>query len=328
MENFNFQPYKEKSDKGIIPVEFENAPTEGFVLNKKVGGYSGGWDARQTYCRVWDPRGFEFEITVPNLLFILQETNSIKGKGLEGEFIYAWDKKDLVLLPTSCQEYKSSSVFTDLQNTKVAAKDLVAGYTYKTKKDETLIYLGKFEYFNKSNGFSLAKRFVFVDEKNNFIGLDNISSLSRVIIDSEISTFAELIDKYSKSDYCGMTKGVKINPIEYTKKHNNGRYYADDDYVYATAYKEETPNVFWRYNFYPVVKEGSSSSHYSWGRNYETQGFKLKPISEIKYVDGRLVERKLTAKKSEPVVPLEVINKLGFGQLALTLNSGKKVTIQ
>lgn len=88
---------KEKSwegwrDKSISPVEYDNSPISGFVLNKSVGGYSYRWgDFRQSYVRVYDPRGFEFEITIPNLLYILEYTSSIKGKGLEGEFIYAWD---------------------------------------------------------------------------------------------------------------------------------------------------------------------------------------------------------------------------------------------
>jgi hypothetical protein len=37
---------------------------------------------------VYDPRGFEFEISIPNLLYILQECTSTKGKGLDGEFVY------------------------------------------------------------------------------------------------------------------------------------------------------------------------------------------------------------------------------------------------
>ena len=86
-------------DKKIDPIEYDNEPTEGFVLNKNVGGYAYHWDARKSYIRVFDPRGFEFEITLPNLLYILENTNSIKGKGLDGKFVYGWDGKDLVLVP-------------------------------------------------------------------------------------------------------------------------------------------------------------------------------------------------------------------------------------
>jgi len=85
-------------EDGVEPLEFDNTPIEGFVLNKKAGGNRYSWNPRQTYCRVYDPRGFEFEITIPNLLYILENTNSIKGKGLEGKFIYGWQGKDLILI--------------------------------------------------------------------------------------------------------------------------------------------------------------------------------------------------------------------------------------
>lgn len=112
-------------DESVVPIEFNNVPTEGFVLNKKVGGGNSGWNNRQTYSRVYDPRGWEFEITIQNLLYILQECNSYKGKGLEGEFVYSWEGKDLVLLPVSSPDFKMCKDFTNLQSVKFSKKDLI-----------------------------------------------------------------------------------------------------------------------------------------------------------------------------------------------------------
>jgi hypothetical protein len=83
-------------DKKIDSQTFDNVPTSGFVINKKVGETRYGWNPRMAWVRIYDPRGFEFEISVANLLFILEECTSTKGKGLEGEFVYSWDKADLV----------------------------------------------------------------------------------------------------------------------------------------------------------------------------------------------------------------------------------------
>ena len=66
--------------KGIEPNDFENVPTEGFVLNKKVGDYKSDWNHRKAHIRVFDPRGFEFEISVENLLFILAEGDCTKSR--------------------------------------------------------------------------------------------------------------------------------------------------------------------------------------------------------------------------------------------------------
>ncbi len=136
-------------DKKIPNNEFENIPTEGFVLNKHAGGVenSWGWNARKSYCRVYDPRGFEFEITIENLLYILENCSSIKGKGLEGEFVYAWDGKDLFLMPVESPDYKEVMEYSNTinDNQMIKAKDLVIGATYLTKDNKQWIYMGKYD---------------------------------------------------------------------------------------------------------------------------------------------------------------------------------------
>ena len=98
--------YRHGLETDVEPIEFTNELTEGFVLNKKTGDHSNGFNHRNAACRVYDPRGWEFEISIQNLLYILENTNCIKGKGLEGNFIYAWDKAKLVLLPEDSIDYK------------------------------------------------------------------------------------------------------------------------------------------------------------------------------------------------------------------------------
>lgn len=160
-------------DNKIKPVQFDNTPTEGFVLNKGVGGarQSYGWNARNEYIRVYDPRDFEFEISLANLLFILKEGDCSRGKGLEGKFVYAWDKNNLVLLPASSQDYKISASFTDLQDKSVSVKDLVPGASYLTRKQEQLVYLGRFikhsyQSYRGKSPEKAAKKFVFWDGKD------------------------------------------------------------------------------------------------------------------------------------------------------------------
>lgn len=159
---------KEKSwegwrDKSISPEDFENKPTSGFMLNRHAGGYSSGWNHRQSYCRIWDPRGFEFEITIDNLLWILDHVDCNKGKTLDGEFVYSWVGTDLVLLPCVTEEYRvSSSIVRKTENYKKS--DLVPGTVYRFKTwfggeggeldGHCAIYLGELKL---ANGF--GKRF-------------------------------------------------------------------------------------------------------------------------------------------------------------------------
>lgn len=147
-------------DKKINPDIFKNKPITGFVLNKRAGGEKYSWNKRQTYCRVYDPRGFEIEITVDNLLYILDLCDCNKGKGLEGEFIYAWDKKDLILLPAVSPDFQES---IELIRKKEALKDkdLIPGSAYKSKFCDYLIYIGKEKFYalvsEQSSGYSRTK---------------------------------------------------------------------------------------------------------------------------------------------------------------------------
>lgn len=135
-------------DKSIDSEEYDNEPTSGFVLNKKVGDYSGDWgNHRQAYCRIYDPRGFEFEITINNLLFILEHCTCCPGKGLEGDFVYGWDGKDLVLLPTNSPDYIEIEQYSKRINERktLKGKDLIIGATYLTKDNEEWVYMGRFD---------------------------------------------------------------------------------------------------------------------------------------------------------------------------------------
>lgn len=140
-------------DKDIENIIYDNVPTSGFVLNKKVGDYICDWNHRQAYVRVYDPRDFEFEITIENLLYILENASSIKGKGLEGEFTYGWDGKDLILIPVESPDYQQLTNFNDIvhNNSFIKAKELIIGATYLTKENTQLVYMGKFDCYK--NGY-------------------------------------------------------------------------------------------------------------------------------------------------------------------------------
>lgn len=171
-------------DQNIPNEEFDNVPTEGFVLNKKVGGVeeSWGWDVRKTYTRVYDPRGFEFEISIPNLLWILECCSSVKGKGLEGEFVYGWDGKELVLTPVDSPDYKEITEYNSIlyENNFIKAKDLKIGATYLGKDNIQYVYMGKFDmydhgYIKNDMFFPTYKQLAKYCEKNNIPPKNNRS---------------------------------------------------------------------------------------------------------------------------------------------------------
>lgn len=224
-------------NKEIEPNDYDNEPTEGFVLNKKVGGHKSGWDFRQSYIRIYDPRGFEFEITPANLLYILENTNSIKGKGLGGEFVYGWDGKDLLLIPIASPDYQELVNHSKLLRNpqKINSKNIVLGGTYRTKKGEDWIYIGRFDYYEYTYSYdhrSMANRYT-VKEVNNkgkryWFYFNNKfyypKSLSGTIIecvsDVCVNNYAEIADKLQYNS--AFSPIVKKEPYKFTLEEMAG----------------------------------------------------------------------------------------------------------
>lgn len=205
-------------DDKIEPQEFTNEPTSGFVLNKKVGDYSSGWEHRKSYVRIYDPRNFEFEITIENLLYILENTSSIKGKGLEGEFVYGWDGKDLVLIPTESPDYKSISEYNDIvhNNQTIKAKDLIVGATYLTKDNRELVYIGKFDYYSYGYRWIVDGEYKYSKSSRDVPYRSNGYSSSRYDYDSVDLLYGKYFWFASKYYDYKYVDGEKIYDVEYT----------------------------------------------------------------------------------------------------------------
>lgn len=215
-------------DKSIEAQEFPNEPTSGFVLNKKVGDYKSDWNHRMAHIRVYDPRGFEFEISVENLLYILQECTSTKGKGLEGEFVYAWDRSDLILLPVSSVEYQESKVFTDHKLSKVSKSDMVVGCVYLNKDMENVLYLGREDYYefdtNYGDGVTIYSQvnrgkkhvFVYTDNKNagTYWIQTGFTKIASKISDTVSTSFPEEYEKYKQSFYGSPVTKISFEECE------------------------------------------------------------------------------------------------------------------
>ena len=309
---------KEKSweswrHKKIDPSDFNNVPTSGFVLNKGVGGQreSWGYNARNEYIRVFDPRNFEFEISVANLLFILQETNCDKGKGLEGEFVYAWQGTELVLLPVGCQEYAGCQNFTALQGKKVASKDMVPGTLYATNKNVELLYVGRlmrhqvlqtwnYKYNNKSNFCDVfapaVKCYVFYDTATkDFVFEKALNKIAKQTSTEIHAEYHVILNNYMQSMYGSPVVSLEIAEVDPAvfAEPDNGRYY-------KRYYNRET-----------TFDEGThiyTCKHY-YGTSYESR-----PMSEIavrrnkyKLDDGHVLEDELDSRL-DPVKDMPTSN--------------------
>lgn len=262
---------KEKSwnswrDNKIAAQELENIPTEGFVLNKGVGGARdswSSWNTRNEYIRVYDPRDFEFEISVSNLLFLLQECSSIKGKGLEGKFVYSWNGTELVLLPAECKEFAESQKYTSLQGKKIKAKDVEEGCLYYHRDGTQLMYLGKHYANSSENGwYPIGQKHVFFkmnlppNSKDRwgskicqYLFETNFSKIAERSSETFDSGFADRHEEFIKSKYFGELKGLEIKKIGLHKlnEYGQGAFFikSGNNYINISVSKYNVYNAYY-----------------------------------------------------------------------------------
>ena len=137
-------------DKSVEPKKLDNVPTAGFMINKAAGGQRYSWEQRQNYARVYDPRGFEFEVTMENLVFLLKATGYDKENGF-GPVVYAWDRGKLVVLPTNSVEYEDSARKTKaiFDGDFIKPESFVVGNVYRRRSETTSLYLGRFQTYSR-----------------------------------------------------------------------------------------------------------------------------------------------------------------------------------
>ena len=292
-------------DEKIDPLEIDNVPTEGFVLNKHVGGYKSGWDFRKSYCRIYDPRGFEFEISIENLLYILEYYDCIKGKGLIGKFVYAWDGKDLVLLPCSAPEYQESiELAKNIKEGKPTNKTIKVGSLYKSNENENLVYVGRYSC-----------------RKNKYAGYGCYSlDIKKMFIFYNPHEMTDIIDNYLNS-FEGYDKDKKIvdlvcRPCEETVREYMDRIVKDfpNQMVIKIFLFDEKTNEIRRYSYYRVIGEDFEiEKGYHYGETFKFD----KEIKTVKYEykDFKNSDLKMTDKRMIPYVVFDDGKEVEFNNI-------------
>lgn len=275
-------------NKEIPALDFDNVPTSGFVLNKKAGGYSTGWNHRNTYVRIYDPRGFEYEITIPNLIYILENTNSIKGKGLEGEFVYGWAGKELILVPTSAPEYLDLMEFnTKLANpNSIKAKDLVMGATYLLDDNHEWMYMGRFPYYHHGDrNTGLRYYFSRKSSSSDYRHFQAYTTVSKKVL--------SLVTEDTVPDYESVYEGLDKGSHYFFSPHDPTK----DEYVpldLETFLSLESDRGFYANNLFtsdkvPVMVSDKREGHYTYSYSKTIRTVTDKRTDTIIF-EGRLEE--------------------------------------
>tara|TARA_Y100000588_G_scaffold112523_1_gene123373 strand:- start:24036 stop:25316 length:1281 start_codon:yes stop_codon:yes gene_type:complete len=154
--------YKQRSwenwrDKNIEAKEMINIPMEGFLFCKSVMHIGDVSYAKYSRMRLYDPRGFEFEISMANVSLIISHASNINNGEIKGKFIYSWNGDELILLPEKSYDYQKALKNTQLKNGKVSARKLIVGATYESKDKEEYVYVGRYDFYKDRDYKDLRK---------------------------------------------------------------------------------------------------------------------------------------------------------------------------
>jgi hypothetical protein len=247
-------------DHSIETLEIDNDPKTGFLFNKGIQRYS-DWGTGRAVVRVYDPRDFEFEISMDNLIGILMHSDITKRDIVE-PCVFAWAGPELVLLPTNTEEYQESRKYTDIQSNKISTKSLVPGVQYSYKKsDKVATYIGFYPWYelgkvdgeNKgkanhgydyivSNKTQLLKGNKHIFKVGNSFEPVSVALLSEAISEP-VENISFLIDEFFDTINSQEIVGVKLGEVKLGKTYNRYYKFLDD-----TTIEEVRKSDF--YSFY------------------------------------------------------------------------------
>jgi hypothetical protein len=226
-------------DDKIKVLELDNKPRDNYVFNKGVQRCGHRFGSGRSFVRVYDPRDFEFEISVDNLIGILMHSDVSKRDIVE-ECVFAWAGKDLVLLPVNSEEYKTSVEYTKKQAKKVSARDLKEGFTYVQKKNpEPLTYIGYHEWYKDEGRWSTfqktekkGKKHVFYNSVNGEFIIPTMATFAECISEEIHSDFPNIVDKFIESVNSKPITGFSLssfNVSKIIKSHKTKARYDNED---------------------------------------------------------------------------------------------------
>lgn len=121
---------------GII---IDNKPMIGFRISRSLRRL--GWDNRNTYIRIEDPRGFEIDISVANMI-MLTDNNLLENGEILRECVWGRDGNTNILLPVNSTPYMQAVTNTARVKSSVNSRTVCAGDHVILKNGREGRYMG------------------------------------------------------------------------------------------------------------------------------------------------------------------------------------------
>jgi len=258
--------FEEWRDKSIPYIDLENNPTDGFIFNKGFE-FKDILNSSATFLLVNHPNGFDFQISINNLVYILLQGN-ISNHSINGKCVFAWDNKNLILIPVDSIEYQQAISYTEKLSNSISSKNLKKGFKYNLKKsDKSLTYLGYFNFFKYSyfdfssfitqkNFSTSSKKHVFYDKDGKF-STPAISTLLSCISDTMDNDYEKNLDIFFKSKHSNKLNTLFLDEPTIINDKIFKDYGKEKIYSISFHYKHKGPisfnkktNLFEGFHFY------------------------------------------------------------------------------
>lgn len=125
--------------KEYLPHVIKNELLEGFRITDDVK--RNGWNGGNVVWRIWDPRGYELEISSANLANIIDTVGIAAGGKIVGRCAWGRVGSNNVLIPENSDVYKKmidDQKLLDNRKQLIAAKDMQPGDRVRTKTGEAI----------------------------------------------------------------------------------------------------------------------------------------------------------------------------------------------
>ena len=143
---------------------FENTPMEGFEICREVKRTY--WGGGNVVWRIFDPRGFELEISSANLAKILTFATLEAGK-IKGKCVWGRLGANNILVPEGCPEYSNllpkAEEFTEankLRGKLIPISQIKIGSTISLSNGTECVYLGKWNILTDDDKENLGTKVV------------------------------------------------------------------------------------------------------------------------------------------------------------------------
>lgn len=162
-KGYGYDGRNEAEDK--LPAQsYENKPMIGFKMGRSIRHGGGGWGQGNVKWRIEDPRGFELEITSPNLAQIMNFSTIEKGEILE-ECIWARLGAENILVPVDSDVYRATVRNTERMAKSASMKDINIGDHAVLQNGDEGTYYGAFYIANTDRYSNYSHKLIFSGKK-------------------------------------------------------------------------------------------------------------------------------------------------------------------